>query len=241
MDDDWLGRWRDGRTGFHEGQPNDLLVHHAARLAGRRRVLVPLCGKSEDLAFLAARGHDVIGVELAEQAVQAFFAEHELAPSIARRGPFAAYEVGPGAVPMDPGAAATAEPTAAPTARQAGAITLLAGDFFAVTPELLGPVDALYDRAALIALPPELRPRYVARLGALVPAAAPALVITLEYDQAVMAGPPFAVLEPELRGLYAGAAVELLEERAATVARCAQLGVPMSERCFAIRLPGPRP
>jgi thiopurine S-methyltransferase len=232
---DWLERWRNGRTGFHERQPNDLLVHHAARLAGSRRVLVPLCGKSEDLAFLAARGHDVIGVELAEQAVQAFFAEHDLAPSISPRGPLVAYEVGPGAVwAAGPGAAEAAE-------RPAGAVTLLAGDFFAVMPELLGPVDALYDRAALVALPPELWPRYVAGLRALVPAGAPALVITLEYDQAVMAGPPFAVPEPELRALYAGAAVELLEERAATVARCEQLGAPVSERCFAIRFPGPRP
>jgi thiopurine S-methyltransferase len=232
---DWLGRWRDGRIGFHEDRPNDLLVHHAARLAGCRRVLVPLCGKSEDLAFLAARGHAVIGVELAEQAVRAFFAEHDLAPAVTPRGPLVAYEVGPGAVwAAEPG---TADAAAGP----AGAITLLVGDFFAVTPELLGPVDALYDRAALIALPPELRPRYVARLRALVPAGAPALVITLEYDQAVMAGPPFAVLEPELRGLYAGAGVELLEERAATVARCAQLGAPVSERCFAVRLPGPLP
>jgi thiopurine S-methyltransferase len=232
---DWLGRWRDGRIGFHEDRPNDLLVHHAARLAGCRRVLVPLCGKSEDLAFLAARGHAVIGVELAEQAVRAFFAEHDLAPAVTPRGPLVAYEVGPGAVwAAEPG---TADAAAGP----AGAITLLVGDFFAVTPELLGPVDALYDRAALIALPPELRPRYVARLRALVPAGAPALVITLEYDQAVMAGPPFAVLEPELRELYAGAAVELLEERAATVSKCAQLGAPVSERCFAIRLPGPPP
>jgi thiopurine S-methyltransferase len=135
-------------------------------------------------------------------------------------------------VPVDPGAAGAAGP--------AGAIALLAGDWFAVAPEWLGPVDALYDRAALIALPPELRPRYVDRLRALVPAGAPALVITCEYDQAVMAGPPFAVPEAELRDLYAGAAVELLEQRAATVAKCAQLGAPVSEHCFAIRFPGPR-
>lgn len=239
MADDWLERWRDGRTAFHEGRPNDLLVRHAALLAGGRRVLVPLCGKSEDLAFLAARGHDVIGVELAEQAVQAFFAEHDLTPSIAPRGPLVAYEVGPAIVrPAGPGAA-PAESAAGPVA--AGAITLLVGDFFAVAPELLGPVDALYDRAALIALPAELRPRYVAQLRALVPAGAPALVITLEYDQAVVAGPPYAVSEVELRTLYAGADVEPLEERAGVVAKCAQSGAPVTERCFAIRLPGPRP
>jgi thiopurine S-methyltransferase len=232
MHDDWLPRWREGRIGFHEARPNDLLVHHAARLAGCRRVLVPLCGKAEDLAFLAARGHDVIGIELAEQAVQAFFAEHDLVPAIARRGPLVSYEVGPGAVPPAAGAVAAAP---------AGAITLLVGDFFAAAPGLLGPVDALYDRAALVALPAELRPRYVAQLRALVPAGVPALVITYEYDQAAVGGPPFAVLEPELRGLYAGAAVELLEERPASLAKCAQSGVPVSERCFAIRLPGPPP
>jgi thiopurine S-methyltransferase len=215
MHDDWLPRWREGRIGFHEGRPNDLLVHHAARLADCRRVLVPLCGKAEDLVFLAARGHDVVGIELA--------------PSIARRGPFVTYEIGPGNV--------AAEPSAGP----AGAITLLSGDFFAVSPELLGPVDALYDRAALVALPPELRPPYVARLRALVPAGAPALVITYEYDQAAVGGPPFSVLEDELRALYAGAVVELLEERPGGLAKCAQSGVPVSERCFATRLPGPRP
>jgi thiopurine S-methyltransferase len=230
MQEDWVARWRDGRVAFHEGRANDLLVRHAARLAGGHRVLVPLCGKSEDLAFLAARGHDVIGVELAEQAVEAFFAGHDLAPSIARRGPLVAYEVGPGAVPAAAGAAGPA-----------GAITLLAGDFFAVTPERLGPIDALYDRAALVALPAELRPRYVVQLRALVPAGAPALVITYEYDQAAVGGPPFAVLEPELRALYPDAAVELLEERPANVAKCAQSGVPVSERCFAMRFPGPRP
>jgi thiopurine S-methyltransferase len=226
MHEDWLARWRDGRIAFHEGRPNELLAQHAARLAGARRVLVPLCGKSEDLAFLAARGHDVVGVELAEPAVQAFFAEHDLTPSIARRGPLTAYAVGRGALRA---------------AGDAGAIELVAGDFFAVTPERLGPLDALYDRGALIALPAELRAPYVTLLRALVPAGAPALVITLEFDQSAMAGPPYAVLEPELRTLYEGAGVELLEERATTTGRSVQLGVPVTERCFAIRLPGPGP
>jgi thiopurine S-methyltransferase len=210
MHDDWLARWRGDRIGFHEGHPNALLERHIARFAGCRRVFVPLCGKAEDLAYLATRGHDVVGVELVEEAVQAFFAEHGLVPSIAPRGPCVAY--------------------------QAGAFALLVGDFFTLTPDLLGPVDALYDRAALIALPPEIRPRYVASLRALVPAGALALVITLEYDQRAVAGPPFAVLEAELRALYAGATIELLGEQAATdVGKCSQSAVPATWRCFAIR------
>lgn len=211
MHEEWLARWRERRIGFHEGRPNALLERHVARLAGCRRVLAPLCGKAEDLAFLADRGHEVLGVELAEQAVREFLAEHGLTPSIAPRGPFLAYQAGP--------------------------FTLLVGDFFAATPELLGPIDALYDRAALIALPAERRPRYVALLRALVPAGSPALVITLEYDQRAMTGPPFSVLEPELRALYAGAAIELVDERTASGGgKCSQSGVPATERCFALRL-----
>ena len=218
MNENWLARWREGRIGFHERRANALLERHATRLSGRR-VLVPLCGKAEDLAYLAARGHDVIGIELAEQAVHAFFVEHDLAPAVTPHGPFASWTV----AASDAGAAS-------------GSLRLLVGDFFAATPELIGPIDALYDRAALIALPPELRPRYVALLRSLLPAGAPALVITLEYDQSAMSGPPFAVFEAELRELYAGAEVELLDQRPAPKdgGKCSQLGVPATERCFLI-------
>lgn len=206
---EWLARWRDGRIAFHENRPNTLLERHLARLAGSRRVLVPLCGRSEDLAFLAAHGYQVVGIELAEQAVREFFELHACTPTVATRGPFTAYSAGP--------------------------ITLLAGDFFLAAPELLGPVDALYDRAALIALPPEPRPRYVQHVRALLPAAAPGLVITLEYDQRLMNGPPFAILESELRALFAGREIELVEERPAPGGgKCTQSGVPATERCFAV-------
>jgi len=213
MDDEWLARWRDGRIGFHEGQPNALLDRYVARLAGARRVLVPLCGRSEDLAFLAAHGYEVVGVELSEQAVRAFFELHALVPAIERRGPLIEY--------------------------RAGSITLLVGDWFATTPALVGAVDAFYDRAALIALPAEVRARYVAHLRAVLPAGAPGLVITLEYDAARMSGPPFPVTEDELRALYAGATVEWLEDRAASSGKCAQTETPATERCFAIRLVEP--
>jgi len=147
--------------------------------------------------------------------VREFFDAHALVPAIGARGPFVEYT--------------------------AGAITLLAGDFFAATPALVGPIDVLYDRAALIALPAELRPRYIAQLRALLPAGAPALVISLEYDPSAMEGPPFPVFEPELRALYAGAELELLDERTGRPGgKCAQMGVPATERCFAVRGAGRR-
>jgi thiopurine S-methyltransferase len=207
--EEWLARWRDGRTGFHEGHPNRYLTAHAARLAGARRVLVPLCGKTEDLAFLA-RTHEVVGVELAAQAVEAFFAEHGLAPTIERRGAFEAY--------------------------RAGAITILVGDVLATTAEVVGPVDALYDRAALIALPPEVRVAYARQVRGLISAGATGLVVTLEYDQTRMSGPPFSVPEAEVRALYPGLAVEQLDEGPArSGGKCAETGTTAIERCFAVR------
>src|SRR4051812_30975699 len=120
----WRSRWQDKQIGFHEGKPNAFLARFAERLTGR--VLVPLCGKSEDLAYLESLGHEVVGIELAETAVSEFYAEH-------------------------PGTS----------------VKIISGDFFAVTPEQVGRIDSIYDRAALIALPPDMRPRYAAHLQTL--------------------------------------------------------------------------
>lgn len=202
MLDLWHARWREGRIGFHEGKPNEYLVRFGDRLRGR--VLVPLCGKTEDLAYLASRSHDVFGIELVEDAVRAFFAEHALAPAVERRGDFAIY--------------------------RAGTIAIACGDVLAAGADVIGAFDSIYDRAALIALPAEARARYAAHLRALAAPGTPMLVITLEYPQDAMAGPPFAVLESELGALYPGAAFELLAEGPDPRGR------PMQERCFATRL-----
>ncbi|MDB4931745.1 MAG: Thiopurine S-methyltransferase [Myxococcaceae bacterium] len=208
-DDFWARRWREGQIGFHEGAPNAFLQAHAARLGDAKRVFVPLCGKSEDLAFLAARGHTVVGVELVEDAVRAFFDEHGLAPAVTPRGPLTAYAH--------------------------GAITLLVGDLFDATPDLVGAVDALYDRAALIALPEDVRARYVAHLRALLLPGAAGLVVTVEYPQEAMAGPPFAVPEAEVRRLYDGLAVECIDRRPAAGGRVAALGAAAEECVFVVR------
>ncbi len=204
----WHERWREGRIGFHEGRVNNYLERHADSLAGRRRVLVPLCGKTEDLAFLAFCGHEVIGVELVENAARAFFTERSITPVVTQRGEL--------------------------TELSAPSITIFSGDIFATTAALLGPIDAVYDRAALIALPEDLRRRYVAHLRALLPARARVLLLTLEYDQTKMAGPPFSVLEPEVRSLYDGAEIEQLSDGPGPLLR--PDAPPAHERCFAITL-----
>jgi thiopurine S-methyltransferase len=203
----WHSRWDAGIIGFHEGAPNAHLMNHAGELGTGKRVLVPLCGKAEDLAFLAAHGHQVVGVELVESAVRAFFEEHGAIPIVTERGPFASYG--------------------------AEAITVLAGDFFATTREIVGPVDALYDRAAIVALPGTMRAAYVRQLRTLMPAGAPGLVITMEYRQDQMSGPPFSVPEAELRAHYEGLSLRRIAEVKAAGARFS--GVAATEKCFAVR------
>jgi thiopurine S-methyltransferase len=181
----WHERWREGRIGFHLPDPNPRLVTHHDQLADCRRVLVPLCGKSADLAWLAMQGHEVVGVELSELAARAFFEERRLEPSLRDRGGFVEYTH--------------------------GAVTILVGDFFATDRELIASCDAAYDRAALIALPPELRARYVTHLLGLLSPKAKLLLLTLHYDAA--GGPPFDVAPHEVSSSYAGTKLSLLESR----------------------------
>lgn len=185
----WRGRWRAGRTGFHEGKPNAKLVAFFDRLAPPpgARVLVPLCGKAEDMAWLASRGLRVTGVELVREAAEAFFAEHALAPREEAAGPFQKLS--------------------------AGGVEIYVGDVFEFGQLGLAPFDALYDRAALVALPKPARARYVPLVwGALAPRTR-SLVIAFASEPPVEGGPPFHVDETEVRARFAPAAsVELLDD-----------------------------
>jgi thiopurine S-methyltransferase len=198
----WRERWHEGRIAFHEGRPNSFLGrYHERVLAGLGSVLVPLCGKTEDLAYLAGRGHTVFGIELVEDAVRAFFAEHGTEAEVTRDGDLAIY--------------------------RAGAITLIAGNIFAVTPAQVGDIDAIYDRAALVALPTDLRDRYVAHLRTvLAPTARRELLVALEHDTGK--GPPFSVPEAEVRARFADATIETLDSGPDPEGRG------MTERCYSI-------
>lgn len=210
--DFWAQRWKEGRIGFHEGRTNAFLARHVGRLGDPpKRVLVPLCGKAEDMAYLAARGHDVVGIEVIEDAVKAFFREHELEPSVRE---------------LDGNVRAYAS----------GRVTLLVGDVFACTRAHVGNVDALYDRAALVALPADVRPRYVAHLRELLAPRSKGLLVTFDYDPSKFEPPPFVVSEEEVRRHYAGAAVTDIDQAPLEGPRFREAGVSGTERCFAIEL-----
>lgn len=174
----WHQRWSEGRIGFHQDRPLPLLLEYWPQVAPApgSQVFVPLAGKSLDMAWLAAQGHRVLGVELSPLAVAQFFDEHGLTPQVhdSRYGRH----------------------------YRAGDIELICGDVFGLDAEALAGCTAVYDRAALIALPPTLRHRYVRELHALLPAGCRGLLITLEYPQHEKHGPPFAVPETEVRDLY---------------------------------------
>jgi thiopurine S-methyltransferase len=175
----WLERWQAGQIGFHQADVDRLLTEFWPRLKLPKasRVLVPLCGKSLDLLWLRAQGHTVVGVELSEIALQAFCAEHAINAKRRSLPNFDLYE--------------------------AENFELLRGDFFVLTPDIVGEVAAIYDRAALISWAPELRTRYVEHLTNITAPDAQTLLITLEYEQTQMHGPPFSVDSTEVRRLYA--------------------------------------
>ena len=168
MTEQWIERWEIGRTGWHESEGNRNLQAHW-RWAGKR-VLVPLCGKTPDLLWLEAQGNEVVGVELAEIAVLAFFEENELE-----------YERIDGSLP---GYRCTSRN-----------VTLYCGDFFTFGEE---PFDAHYDRGALVALHPDLRKRYAAHVSSLLTDDARQFVVTVEYDERTCDGPPFSISADEI-------------------------------------------
>jgi thiopurine S-methyltransferase len=184
----WLQRWREGRTGFHHERPMPLLLEHWPSLAKGSRVLVPLCGKTLDMPWLAAQGHRVLGVELSPLAVAQFFAEHGLVPE-RHASPMGVHHV-------------------------AGDIEIIQGDVFGLDDATLAGCDAVYDRAAVIALPAPMRERYAHEVYARLPTGCRGLMITLEYPQAEMEGPPFSVDAAEVDVLFRGDwNVDLLERR----------------------------
>lgn len=169
----WHKRWADNQIGFHEDAVNPLLVAHLDALALPKgaRVFLPLCGMTLDIDWLLSRGYRVAGAELSSLAVAQLFGRLGIEATVDRLDGIERHS--------------------------AAALDIFVGDIFHLADDTLGEVDAVYDRAALVALPPDMRPRYVQHLRALT-RSAPQLLITLDYDQTMAAGPPFSVSAAEI-------------------------------------------
>jgi thiopurine S-methyltransferase len=175
----WHDRWQRNQIGFHEPQANPLLVAHfdSLSLPAGSRIFVPLCGKTLDIHWLLSRGYRVAGAELSELAVQQLFADLGLMPHAAALGKVTRYSA--------PG------------------IDIFQGDIFDLSRRDLREVDAVYDRAALIALPEQLRTRYARHLAQITNRTMQ-LLICVHYEQRLIAGPPFSVDGAEVARLYQG-------------------------------------
>jgi thiopurine S-methyltransferase len=178
---EWDERWREGRIGFHQATTNPQLDRYLPRMPPTGRVLVPLAGKSRDMTYLASKGYGVVGIEFVPEACAAFFVEQAI--------PYAVEGC----------------------AYAGGGVRILAADIFDVTPAEIGEIAWTFDRAALIALPPELRPSYVEQLARL-SGGAPILLVGVDYDPTRAPGPPYAVPIAEVERLFTGARIEKLEE-----------------------------
>ncbi len=177
----WKARWQNQQIGFHEGKPNALLIEFGEKLLPKPStiapsVLVPLCGKAQDLVWLSDCGFEVTGIELVESAAQAFFEENAL--GFERQNWHGQASL------------------------VAGKIRIVVADIFALDALPSGTFDAVYDRAALVALEPELRERYVAELLRWLKPEGQLLVLAFVYDQTKMAGPPFSVTDAQLLALF---------------------------------------
>ena len=169
----WHKRWQSGRIGFHQGQVNRMLERYHDRLpvAAGARFFVPLCGKTRDIAWLLEQGYRVAGAELSGLAIGQLFDEMGLTAEVTQHGPLRRHA--------------------------AQGVEVFEGDIFDLDAETLGPIDAVFDRAALVALPEEVRGRYCAHLS-LITANAPQLLVSFVYDQSAMSGPPFSVPDAEI-------------------------------------------
>jgi len=176
----WHKKWEANQIGFHQEATNRMLLRFLDRfgLAPGARVFLPLCGKTRDIGWLVSQGFQVVGAELSELAVKQLFEEMEIVPIVTARGQLTQYA--------------------------ADGLCVFVGDIFALSQQQLGPVDMIYDRAALIALPEETRQRYVEHVITLTNTA-PQLLITVDYDPAELKGPPFALPAEKVERLYSAA------------------------------------
>ena len=173
----WHDKWEKNEIGFHQDKVNRMLARHLSVLEPRERarILLPLCGKTLDIEWLLSNGYHVIGSELSELAIIQLFEDLGAEPTVTALGCLKQYSTED--------------------------LDIFVGDFFALAQDHIGAVDATYDRAALVALPGDLRRRYADHLAAITDHA-PQLLISFEYDQSEMAGPPFSITADEVTRLY---------------------------------------
>ena len=204
----WQARWKEKRIGFNQPKVNPLLIKYFSdlKMATGSRIFIPLCGKSIDMIWLANQGFDMVGVELVESAVQEFFTENNISYTIKAHDKSSNIKCYQGQL-------------------SGQTIALWVADIFMLRTNDVGRVDAVYDRAALIAMPAELRPQYSQQVIDL-SQNAPQLLLTLNYDQNERAGPPFSISHEQIQQYYsAHYQIQELEGKPSTLNAAPEMAV----------------
>lgn len=185
----WINAWTEGRTAFHQQSYSPLLVKYANMLdiKNHEHVLLPLCGKTLDLLYFEEMGLKVTGVEISPLAIEQFQSEHPRPYQVIKKNDFQVYKH--------------------------NELEIWNGDFFKFTPTLTSKIDFIFDRAAMVALPPSLRQEYANHLNHFIELGAKLLLITLVYPQSKIDGPPFCVSQEEIQKLYQKRKIEVLERK----------------------------
>ncbi len=175
---DWLKFWENNETNWHGDKITQELVEYFElfELETRDKVFVPLCGKSLDMIYIMNQGFSVVGVEISEIGVRQFFSENNLTYKITKVDDFDLYS--------------------------SENLEIYCGDFFSLTSKHLNNVKAVLDSKSLIALEPDLRQKYAKHLNDIISLGVRILLVTLNYPQHQMSGPPFSVDESEVESLF---------------------------------------
>ena len=179
----WNDRWETNQIGFHQPQVHSYLLKFFSQIVPGK-IMVPLCGKSLDLLWLLKQGHEVVGCELSPIACKAFFEENHIPYQIKAEGEFTIYTSNQ----TTPG------------------ITLWCGDFFQLPRSAWADCTGLYDRAAMVALPPDLREKYadavLKNTSRDLKAPFQILLVTVDYECPEFTPPPHSVNEKEVHNRY---------------------------------------
>ncbi|HET6527158.1 MAG TPA: hypothetical protein VFG39_00260 [Balneolaceae bacterium] len=174
----WQSRWRKNKTGWHMDEVYPLLpdLWPSLSLKAGARILVPFCGKSVDMQWFIDKYFHVTGVDVSEKALHAFMERSS--------NPF------------------TSQHQYGFSVFRSENIELWQGDFQKLPVAGMPSFDAIYDKAALIALPEEMRLKYAQKVLQCSGPETQMMLQTFEYEQDEMTGPPFSVDEQEIRRLY---------------------------------------
>jgi len=193
----WHNCWERNSLGFHQESVHPFLQKYLAPKLSMlgQHVFVPLCGKSLDMIWLAEH-MTVTGAELSDIACRDFFVEKGLTYQQKKQGDFTVFSF--------------------------DQIRLFQGDFFQLKIQDIKTIDWIYDRAALIALPEILQQQYVDHLLNFLPDSATLCLISLEFPQEELTGPPFAIFPNDVEKLFSNCQIEYIAENELKDKRFAQ-------------------